>query len=583
MQRKKLLILALVFALIIAACGPAATPTPTQRPTEPPPTETPEVEATPEATEIETEEATEVAEEPTEEATDEVAEPTEEATEAGVAVAVATEEATEEEAATEAATEAAEEPTEAATEAAEEPTEEATEPAEEVTPEETEAATVEATEAPEETEEAATPEATAEMTAEATETAEATPAGEEFVFGMVLVGPQNDRGWSQAHYEGGQFVEENLPGARMLVFESLNPAAAPETTLRDVVTEMVDNGATLIFTTSDEFEEDTTAVAEEFPDVTFVNVSGDDVFTGEAPDNLGNVMGTMEWGKLIAGCAAGMTTQTGQIGYLGPLINFETRRLAASAYLGARYCYENFAGGDPDELQFTVTWIGFWFNIPGVTLDPTEVVNSFYDSGADVVISGIDTTEAIVVAGQRAEQGEQVWAIPYDFEGACDAAPDVCLGVPYFNWGPAYLDIVSAVQDGTYEPEFTLVGPDWEDINNAETSGVGFVSGPGLSEENQANLDTFIEELAAFATDSANEDFVYLWVGPLAYQDGSVIAEEGEYLPYIAPLTEAPAEATSEATAEATMEATAEAGATVEGASIWYLQQLLQGMTGASR
>jgi simple sugar transport system substrate-binding protein len=292
----------------------------------------------------------------------------------------------------------------------------------------------------------------------------------------------------------------------------------------------------------------------------------------------------MEWGKLMAGCAAGLTTKTGQIGYLGPLINFETRRLAASVYLGARYCYQTFAGGDPADLKFTVTWIGFWFNIPGVTLDPTEAVNSFFDSGADVVISGIDTTEAIVVAGQRAQQGEQVWAIPYDYQGACAEAPDICLGVPYFNWGPSYLDIVSAVQDGTYKPEFTLSNPDWSDINNLDTTGVGFVKGPGLSEENAANLDKFIAESAEFA--AANPDNVYLWTGPLYYQDGSQIAADGENLPYIAPLMEAPsAEATAEATqaAEATMEATAEAGGMVEGASIWYLQQLLQGMTGPSK
>jgi simple sugar transport system substrate-binding protein len=30
---------------------------------------------------------------------------------------------------------------------------------------------------------------------------------DEFVFGMVLVGPQDDRGWSQAHYEGGLAVD----------------------------------------------------------------------------------------------------------------------------------------------------------------------------------------------------------------------------------------------------------------------------------------------------------------------------------------------------------------------------------------
>ena len=54
-----------------------------------------------------------------------------------------------------------------------------------------------------------------------------------------------------------------------------------------------------------------------------------------------------------------------------------------------------------DDIKFVVNWIGFWFNIPGVTLDPTQVANDLFNGGADVIISGIDTTEAIVVAGQR--------------------------------------------------------------------------------------------------------------------------------------------------------------------------------------
>ena len=154
------------------------------------------------------------------------------------------------------------------------------------------------------------------------------------IFGVVLVGPKNDRGWSQAHYEGGLYVEEMIPGSEMIVFESLNPADKPEATLEGVVDDMVAEGATLVFTTSDEFEEDTLGVAEKYPDLTFINISGDDALTGEAPPNLGNIMGRMEDMKAIAGCAAALQTETGKIGYLGPLINFETRRLAASGLPG---------------------------------------------------------------------------------------------------------------------------------------------------------------------------------------------------------------------------------------------------------
>ena len=369
----------------------------------------------------------------------------------------------------------------------------------------------------------------------------APPVAEEFPFGVILVGPYNDHGWSEAHYTAGQYVEEKLPGTKMIWLDKLNPADRPETTLEQVVDDMVSQGAKMIFTTSDDFMVDTDAAAAKYPDVVFMHISGDHVLTGEAPPNLGNYMGQMEYMKGVAGCAAALQTETGTIGYLGPLINGETRRLAAAAYLGSRHCYEKYRGGDPDDIRFIVTWIGFWFNIPGVTLDPTEVANDLFNSGVDVLLSGIDTTEAIVVAGQRAAQGEKVWAIPYDYEGACEEAPEICLGVPYFNWGPGYLSLIKEVQAGTWEPKWEWVGPDWEDINNRDTTAVGYVFGPALTDEQKGQLEEFIAGLAS--------GDIVLFKGPLNFQDGSAYLKDGEV-------------ATDE--------------------QIWDLPQLLEGMEGPS-
>ena len=157
-------------------------------------------------------------------------------------------------------------------------------------------------------------------------------------FGLILVGPKNDLGWSQAHFEGGQHIVDNLEGSEMILFDLLNPADKPEATLEGVVDDMVDQGAKLIITTSDDFKEDTAVAAAKHPDVTFINSSGDAVRDGSAPDNLGNIMGQMVHMKAIKGCAAALQSETGKIGYLGPLINFETRREAAAAYLGAQHC-----------------------------------------------------------------------------------------------------------------------------------------------------------------------------------------------------------------------------------------------------
>ncbi len=42
------------------------------------------------------------------------------------------------------------------------------------------------------------------------------------VFGLLLVGPANDKGYRQAQYEGGRSVEAHLPGARMLYLDKVN-------------------------------------------------------------------------------------------------------------------------------------------------------------------------------------------------------------------------------------------------------------------------------------------------------------------------------------------------------------------------
>ena len=40
---------------------------------------------------------------------------------------------------------------------------------------------------------------------------------EESKIGMILVGPKNDKGWSQAHYEGGEYAASKLDSEMITV------------------------------------------------------------------------------------------------------------------------------------------------------------------------------------------------------------------------------------------------------------------------------------------------------------------------------------------------------------------------------
>ncbi|TET85709.1 MAG: BMP family ABC transporter substrate-binding protein [Desulfobacteraceae bacterium] len=364
----------------------------------------------------------------------------------------------------------------------------------------------------------------------------------QFVFGMLLVGPYNDHGWSQAHYDAGRYMEEKVPGAKMIYIDKVNPADRPGITIPQLVDDLVEKGAQLIIGNSDDMKDGIREAALLHPKTYFIHVSGDDVLTGKAPKNLSNIMGRMEYGKMMAGFAAALTTRTGKIGYLGPLVNEETRRLVASCYLGARYAWEKVLNKDAKDLSFQVTWIGVWFNIPGVTSDPRQVAQNFVNTGYDVIISGIDTTESLVVARQKSREGKKIWAIPYDYKGACSGAGEVCLGVPYFNWGPGYVNFVKAIMDGKWKQEWLWLGPDWKDINDPDTSTVGFLPGPALPQSVETSLDSFIKDLATGK--------VQLFKGPLDYQDGTPFLKAGEV---------------------------------ASDQQVWYMKQLLKGMIGQSK
>ena len=373
-----------------------------------------------------------------------------------------------------------------------------------------------------------------------------TPTAElqEFVFGMVMVGPYNDHSWNQAHYDAGLDVEEKIPGAMMIYVDKVNPADRPGTTPAQLAEDLVSKGAKLVIFNSDDMKDSAIEFTAAHPDVWVIHASGDTVWKDgknyKEFASLANIMGHMEYGKMIAGCTAALTTKTGKIGYLGPLINEETRRLAASAFLGAKYCWTQYLGKDVKDLAFKVTWIGFWSYIPGVTSDPTQVTDEFYNSGYDVVLSGIDTTEALVEAKKLTKVDKPVWAIPYDYIGSCTEGAEVCLGVPYFNWGPAYVAKINQAIEGKWEPTFEWNPPEWADINNKDTSAVGFVKGDALSEEAGAKVDEFIKALAGGLN---------LWTGPINLKDGTAYLKEGEV------------------------------GTDFQ---VWYLPQLLEGMEGQS-
>ena len=83
--------------------------------------------------------------------------------------------------------------------------------------------------------------------------------------------------------------------------------------------------------------------------------------------------------------------------------------------------------------------------------------------------------------------------------------------------------------------------PAWDQIDDPDTTPVGYLKGPALDPEDEAALDEFIAVLA--------DGSINLWTGPLNLQDGTAWLAEGE---------------------------------TATEQQIWFMEQLLEGIEGAS-
>jgi len=219
----------------------------------------------------------------------------------------------------------------------------------------------------------------------------------KFNVAMVLIGPHDDGGWSQAHYEGLLYIEQNVPNTHVAYIELVPEGADSEQVFRSLARK----GFDLIFGTSYGYMDPMETVAGEFPDAMFIHLTGiKSNFT-----NFGNLMGAMENMKYLAGMLAGARAkQDGnmKLGYMATFPIPEELRLGNAIALGMRKTCP--------ECTMDVRWINTWH-------DPVlekEAAASLFDAGAQVVFTGADTP---AVADVAMEKGK--WGVTYDWYGSC--------------------------------------------------------------------------------------------------------------------------------------------------------------------
>jgi len=321
----------------------------------------------------------------------------------------------------------------------------------------------------------------------------------EFTAGFIYVGPKDDFGYNQAAYEGSEAMEKELGDVKVLQAENVPETAESEQVMQD----MIDQGADLIFATSYGHLEFAQNVAEKNPDVTFVHQGG---LEGDKKlDNVGTYFGTVYEPVYLAGIAAGKATKTNKLGYIYAFPIPQTLANINAFTLGAQSV-------NPDAETITIA-TGSWCD-PSVQ---SQSVESLLDQDVDVITQHQDCTKTIIEATEAAG----AMSVGYHAD-ASELAPEGWITGSEWNWGPLYTDIVKTVmagdfKDSDYNGDFRV---------GLQTGDNPFVQSPYgdmVDEETQAQIDevkqSFVDGGSPFA-------------GPVKDQSGKIVVKEGEQPTY---------------------------------------------------
>lgn len=304
----------------------------------------------------------------------------------------------------------------------------------------------------------------------------------------ILVGPKNDGGWSEAHYNGIKAVEKAL-GTKVETTYKEKVPEGPETT--QVIEDLVKDGNTIIFATSFGYGDAMTAAAKKYPDVKFEWATGP---SDAVSDNVSVYYGTGEDTVYLAGMAAGAATKKNEIGFVAPFPIPEVIRHINAYALGAQSV-------NPD-AKVKVVWINSWFD-PEIERKAAE---SLIQGGADVIANGGDSP----APGEAAKAADVAWT-GYDSDQS-SAFPSVWLTAAIYDWGPYYTKQVSNLLDGTWKSQDY-----YGNIADGFTDIAPF--GTRVTADTQSKIEARKQELSA----QPQSEFT----GPLTDQAGTVKVKDG--------------------------------------------------------
>jgi basic membrane protein A len=336
-------------------------------------------------------------------------------------------------------------------------------------------------------EEAAPAEEEAAPTEEEATTVEEAGPGEPVLVAFGHVGPVSDEGWTWSHDQGRLAVDETYPDVTTEMVESMPYSEEASRTLQ----QFVDDGAKMIFITS-EYADFVYEVADANPDVAFLECNGH-----KATDNLIDYYPEHWDPSYLIGMAAGLMTETNQLGYVGSFPTDSVYTSVNSFQLGARSV-------NPD-VTTKVVLINSWFD-PGAARQAGETL---VDDGADFLFGIMDEAAYLEVAEERG-----VWAAMWNTDMR-RFGPEAYVSSIELDWNDYYIEEVGSLLDGTWEGNRNVLLPIGMGVDRDDW-------GENVPQEVQDQVDAVREQML-------NEG-LNVFVGPIYDTEGNEVIAEGEEL-----------------------------------------------------
>lgn len=201
---------------------------------------------------------------------------------------------------------------------------------------------------------------TAAGTAAAGESGET--SGKSYKVALCLSGAANDMGWCQVAYEGLQILANDY-GCETAYTENLTPDD-----IEAAFADYAANGYDVVIGHGYEFGDPAIAVAEEYPDTKFIVTEGE-----VSSDNVASYVSKCEEGGYIMGMLAAEMTESGKVGFIGPIQGASLVKIMNGFIDGAKSV-------NPD-IEVQTAWTGSFTD----TALGKEAAQAMIDNGADVI------------------------------------------------------------------------------------------------------------------------------------------------------------------------------------------------------